>query len=771
MNKRTFITVFLSAALPLACQQAETEHQPVEPAVETSESDRPSAVSGTLNVRFTSEAADRIAESLAADASQDEVLTKALANTCTDDVRASMQELGIVSLDRIFPYAGKWEARHREAGLHTWYRVTYDENVPHTKAAASLEDIPGVAEVEVPQKMQKLAIPFRDPFNHDQWGLFNDGSRNKYRKGMDINVIPVWEKYTAGSKEVTVAIVDGGIEQSHPDLYGVVIPPGEEGSASFIPGLDHFTITGDAHGTHVGGIIAAANNNGIGISSIAGGSDGRGGVRLLSCQMFQDMPDDKTKGGNSAQAIVWGADHGAVISQNSWGYVYDTEEEAKRGNISSAVRDAVDYFIRYAGFDENGRQTGPMAGGVVIFAAGNDSFSIGWPAAYEPVIAVGAIRPNGRITSYSNFGPWVDICAPGGDDEGLILSTYPGGQYAYMAGTSQACPHVSGVAALLVSHFGGPGFTNDKLKDMLLLGANYSAPSAKDGIGPMLDAAGAFNMNDPQPPVISTDAGESVVLKSHESTSLTFKVSPSLSVPVKSSVTSDCPALSSEISSDGLSIRLTVNALDAQPGSYRAAVRAQHTENCAASRDLSITILENHAPKLTSEYLPSMIVEKKSEKLSVDMTRFVKDEDGEVLKYSVESGSPDKISVNASGNTLIFSPNAFGETTFTITVSDARGESVKLNPFTFVAFDRAGQEDGFTAYPNPVADVLRLYTGIEREMLYSLMSPNGQTVMSGSVTGSVLAPAKLDFSSLAPGRYALTLSFEGESHTKTIVKR
>ena len=256
-----------------------------------------------------------------------------------------------------------------------------------------------------------------------------------------------------------------------------------------------FHITPGDHGTHVAGIIGATNNNGEGISSIAGGRDGSGGVKILSCAIMMDDPEkpDETLSGNIPDAIVWAADHGAVIANNSWSFVYDSEEEALQGD-ATYVEPAINYFIKNAGCDLSGKQApgSPMKGGVLIFAAGNESYRIGWPAALESVIAVGALNSMYQPAYYTNYGDWVDICAPGGDLKlgPGILSTLSDSKYGSLQGTSMACPHVAGVAALIASHFGGPGFTADMLKERLLEGANKS--KAPKNIGPIVDALGSF---------------------------------------------------------------------------------------------------------------------------------------------------------------------------------------------------------------------------------------------------------------------------------------
>src|SRR6056297_915766 len=154
----------------------------------------------------------------------------------------------------------------------------------------------------------------------------------------------------------------------------------------------------------------------------------------MSVQVFGDNGQ-----GGFAEGFTYAADMGAHVSQNSWG----------GGGESQSINYAIYYFIANGG----GAGT-PMDGGVVIFAAGNDDVSSGastWPAQYESAIAVASTDHNDVKSYFSNYGSWVDIAAPGSD----ILSCQPNDQYQTMSGTSMACPHVSGVAALIVSKFAG----------------------------------------------------------------------------------------------------------------------------------------------------------------------------------------------------------------------------------------------------------------------------------------------------------------------------
>ena len=126
-------------------------------------------------------------------------------------------ELGVKSISRTFPDAGKFEKRTREAGLHRWYRIEYDESLSLTKAAAGISDLQGVCYAG-PVRKKKACGFFNDPMFDKQWGLYNDGSRGaSYDKGCDINVVPVWERYGAGDPSVIVAVLDEGVQLDHPD--------------------------------------------------------------------------------------------------------------------------------------------------------------------------------------------------------------------------------------------------------------------------------------------------------------------------------------------------------------------------------------------------------------------------------------------------------------------------------------------------------------------------------------------------------------------------
>lgn len=421
-----------------------------------------------------------------------------------------------------FEVGGRFEKRQREAGLHLWYDIFFNEEQPLTKAANSLVGRDGIAEVEFVCPVKAEAVfPFNDPDFGKQWHYYNPGNSYNLTAGCDINLLPAWE-VTTGKNNVIVAISDGGPELTHPDIAAnlwrneaeINGQPGvdDDGNGyvddfygyNFVVGDDEMTMVGkltpDGHGMHVAGTVAAVNNNGIGGCGIAGG-DGTpdSGIRLMSTQ---------TSGGSAfiGRAFQYAADNGAVLVNCSWSI--DTD------STPASISEAIDYFNKYAGLDELGRQVGPMAGGLCIFAAGNDNGQVSYPAMDSNTLSVAAIGGNFTKAYYSNYGPWVDISAPGGDaNEGpQIYSTITGGGWASKQGTSMACPHVTGVAALIVSHYGGPGFTRENLINILKNSANPTIYkhnpnyAGQLGVG-MVDAGEALTLGVGTPPVVQEISG------------------------------------------------------------------------------------------------------------------------------------------------------------------------------------------------------------------------------------------------------------------------
>lgn len=364
------------------------------------------------------------------------------------------------------------EAKHRKAGLHLWYLIEFDQKIDPKTAIQTLKNIPGIKKVEYeyfktvgptkikpysPTRNASSSQPFNDPYLKDQWHYINNGQLGLGNENADANLSTAWS-VTAGRSDIIVSIHDEGVDVNHEDLKANMwVNPNEipgngidddgNGYIDDVHGFNFVKLTAnadaDSHGTHVAGTIAAVNNNGIGVSGVAGGTGNGDAAKIMTTQIL----GDGSSAGSIFRSYVYAADMGAVISQNSWGY-------QSPGVYEQDVFDGIDYFINTAGDYEGS----PMKGGIVIFASGNSNADdLYYPGVYDKCFSVSAIGPEWKKATYSNYADWVELSAPGGDIDmyGIakagVLSTLPGNQYGYMQGTSMACPHVSGIAALALA--------------------------------------------------------------------------------------------------------------------------------------------------------------------------------------------------------------------------------------------------------------------------------------------------------------------------------
>ena len=272
---------------------------------------------------------------------------------------------------------------------------------------------PRVAYAEPDLLAQVLDTP-DDPGFLNQWGMIK------------VQAPQAWDVTTGTS--INIAILDTGVDLDHPDLADKIVA-----NVNFSTSATADDLYG--HGTHVAGIAAASTNNGIGVAGL-GYSANIMNVKVLA---------DNGAGTHSAIAagIIWATDNGAQIINMSLG----------GGASSQTLEDAVNYAW--------------SRGVVVVAAAGNNGNSyMMYPAAYANCIAVAATDRNDARASWSNYGDWVDVAAPGAG----IYSTTKGNSYGYMAGTSMASPHVAGLAALVfttVSDHNGDGKLNDEVRSRI----------------------------------------------------------------------------------------------------------------------------------------------------------------------------------------------------------------------------------------------------------------------------------------------------------------
>ena len=487
------------------------------------------AEAGELLIKFSPEMSDIL------DQAQ---LSKTRAGKATRSGIPSTDEvldiLGSYSFERVFPVDANTEARTREAGLHLWYTVKFNKGTDLKAAAERLKQLGEISKVQtngrikrayntdskriylsdkaLQQKSTRAAAAEgepNDPGFASQWHYRNLGEGNYdfenlnnnhvgAKAGCDVNALEAWKTCT-GDPSIIVAILDEGVMYTHPDLAANMwCNPGESvqgaqtdgdgnGYEGDLHGYNFVTESGDitwtdandtGHGTHVAGTIAAVNNNGIGVSGVAGG-DGtpNSGVKIMSCQVFSGQNSVTLAG--EARAIKYAADNGAVILQCSWGYNSSESSiingytpgpatEKEWAETYPLEKEALDYFINNAG-----SPNGVIDGGIPVFAAGNEyAGNPAFPGAYSKCVCVSSVAADFTPACYTDFGSLVTLSAPGGDLEyyskigeqedeywaetttkqkGAVLSTMiKNGQpaYGYMEGTSMACPHVSGVAAL-----------------------------------------------------------------------------------------------------------------------------------------------------------------------------------------------------------------------------------------------------------------------------------------------------------------------------------
>ena len=485
------------------------------------------AEAGELLIKFSPEMSDILDQAQLSKTRSGKATRSGIPST--DEV---LDILGSYSFERVFPVDANTEARTREAGLHLWYTVKFDKNTDLKAAAERLKQLGEVTKVQtngrikrayntdskriylsdkaLQQKATRAAASGEpnDPGFAYQWHYRNLGAGNYgfenlndnqagAEAGCDVNAVEAW-KTCVGDPSIIVAVLDEGVMYTHPDLApNMWCNPGEtsqgakadgdgNGYEGDLHGYNFVEESGNitwsdandsGHGTHVAGTIAAANNNGIGVSGVAGG-DGtpNSGVKIMSCQIFSGQNSVTLAG--EARAIKYAADNGAVILQCSWGYNSSESSELSGYTPGPATekewaetypleKEALDYFINNAG-----SPNGVIDGGIAVFAAGNEyAGNPAFPGAYSKCVSVASLAADYTPACYTDFGSLVTLSAPGGDLEyygkigetedeywaetgeqkGAVLSTLvKNGQpaYGYMEGTSMACPHVSGVAAL-----------------------------------------------------------------------------------------------------------------------------------------------------------------------------------------------------------------------------------------------------------------------------------------------------------------------------------
>lgn len=373
-------------------------------------------------------------------------------------------------------------------------------------AIKALNENPMV-EIAEPNYIYKINKAPTDPLYSQTWGLANVGQADPKNQvgvaGIDINMEKAWEIQT-GTREKIVAIIDTGIDWSHPDLADNMwineaekngkagVDDDGNGVVDDIYGYNAITGTGNAkddqgHGSHCAGTIGARANNGIGVAGV------NWNVRMMAVKFLDSSGSGSLA--DAIKAIDYATKMGANVMSNSWG----------GGGFSQTLLDAI--------------QRSNDAGAIFIAAAGNEynnnDASPTYPSTYQVanVMSIAAIDNRGAKADFSNYGKkTVHLGAPGVN----VMST-TGGSYKAFSGTSMATPHVAGVAALLWAN--EPNLTAAQVKERLVATARpLASMKGKTRTGGIVDAYGALT-NQVAPPDVNDPSNWSTVAMNYASAS------------------------------------------------------------------------------------------------------------------------------------------------------------------------------------------------------------------------------------------------------------
>ena len=447
-------------------------------------------------------------------------------------VESLSADVKVTGLKPVYTIAPGKEEIARDHNLHRWFKLEF-EDADKSLVAAKLTAYSSVVSVQynktvVPASDLKFSpytpmrgefasddLPFNDEMLGAQWHYINTGRNSGATtavEGADIAVKDAW-RLTGGDRNIIVAVIDGPVKYDHPDLAANMWvndaeKNGEEGvdddNNGYVDDIYGWNCErGNAyinwdgnrasgHGTHVAGTVAAVNGNGIGVCGVAGGTGNNDGVRIMSLQIFENGVSSNLDA--SGVAFVYAADNGASVAQCSFGLIgggYQADKEYS--DLYGAEYAGINYFL-----DKRNNNSDVLDGNIVIAAAGNERTPYSsYPAALEDVISVTAVGADYLpAVDYTNYGPGCNVAAPGGDfyignitnvedNRSRVLSTFintvkddnlgtSGHDYVYMQGTSMACPHVSGVAALGLSYARkiGKRFSREEFTALLLTSVN-----------------------------------------------------------------------------------------------------------------------------------------------------------------------------------------------------------------------------------------------------------------------------------------------------------
>ncbi|MDQ6600377.1 S8 family serine peptidase [Bacillus salipaludis] len=502
------------------------------------------------------------------------------------------------------------EDTHLEHGDFSFVKVPKGTDL--TKMAQILLGKKQIIWAEPNYKVKSTYIP-QEPNFQKQWYL------NK------IQMPKAWD-ITKGSPHITVAVIDDGVQQDHPELKGKIVSP-----YNAVTGGTRYTP--HEHSTHVAGIIAASFNN-SGIAGIAPN------VKIMPINVFNG---DEASDYAVALGIKYAVDHHADVINMSLGSPY----------YSSLL----DYYTNYA----------KSKGVILVAAAGNDgTFTKTYPAAFKAVVGVGATNSFDHRAIYSNKGSFIDFTAPGSN----IYSSINGGSYAYLSGTSMAAPVVSGVAALVLSK--NPFLSPKQVENILRHSTIDLGPKGRDdyyGYG-RIDAYKAMSNTPSSTATINTPKTYTMTGKNKAAFSLKLPGEVKLTISIKdSSGKTVNTILNNKIASGKVSAYWdgkSVNKKFVHSGTYKVVIKAANNRASISKIEIMKVVNHTYAAILVSGEYPFSPKVSKAIKIPYQLTQKAKvsanvtDQSGKIIK-----------------NIMINKPLAAGKYSIAWDGKNTKGQSVK----------------------------------------------------------------------------------------------
>jgi len=447
------------------------------------------------------------------------------------------------------------------------YKISFSKESDINTILKEFKNNPNVEYAE-PNYIYRAFILPNDTYFDQQWALNQSNDH-------DIDAPDAWN-ITTGNENVIVAVIDTGVDWDHPDLADNIWNNTDEsidgsdtddnGYIDDVRGWDFYNndsnpMDDNGHGSHCSGIISAVGNNGIGIAGICWNCS------IIPIKALNSLGDGYAD--DLANAIYYAVDNGADVISMSWGGYFE----------SSLITDAINYA------DNNGV--------LLVGAAGNDNIDRSpYPAGYDSVIAVAATNQTDSKASFSNWGSWVDLAASGVD----IYSTYTGDSYHEGTGTSMACPHVSGLAALLLSN--NSSIDSSHIKSMLKSSVDEISSDKYIGTGRINLYQSLLNEDIPNAEInksiLSEDLSGNVAIRGTANGTYFTNYSVLYGDGVYPTTWIEINSSSSEVNDDVLAIWDTSSVED---GVYTIKLLVNGSSN-KISYDLSVVIINNYASTL-----------------------------------------------------------------------------------------------------------------------------------------------------------------------------